>query len=380
MSTGSKIAVVSVINDLATDHRVQKACAALAESGFRVELNGRKLPGSLPLPDWPYRSHRMKMIFKAGPLFYLFFNARLFFRLLISRVDLLYANDLDTLLPNFLVSRIKNIPLIYDSHELFCEVPELQGTPFKKRIWESLEGWVVPRLKHCITVNSSIATLFGKKYGVKFNVVRNIPERENNFIPKKREELGLPVDKKIIILQGAGINIDRGAEELIMAMADVDALLLIIGGGDVWEKLGKLVKVTGLGNKVRLISKIPKGELMHFTYNADLGISIDKSHNPNYFNSLPNKIFDYIHAGVPVLASRLPELVKIVNGFGVGGFINNHDPAHIANCINTMLFSPDVPAWRENALRAAGTLNWENENQVLMQTIMEATRPLNKNM
>jgi glycosyltransferase involved in cell wall biosynthesis len=315
----------------------------------------------------------MKMIFKSGPMFYFFFNARLFLRLLFRKADLLYANDLDTLLPNYLVSRMKSIPLIYDSHELFCEVPELQNTPFKKQIWEMLEGWIVPRLKHCITVNSSIAAIFEKKYSVKFNVVRNISEFDKNFIPKKREELGLPTDKEIIILQGAGLNVDRGAEELVAAMANVDALLLIIGGGDVWEKLKVQVQENGLGNKVWLISKIPRSELMHYTYNADLGISIDKPRNANYFNSLPNKIFDYIHAGVPVLVSRLPELERIVKDFGVGGFINNHEPAHIASCINEMLFSPQMSTWRENARRSAEILCWQNEKRMLRQTIEEAT-------
>ena len=122
MFTNKKIAVVSVINDLVTDARVNKTCFALKECEFDVTLIGRELPASLTLPEWPFTCIRMKLYFKKGPLFYFFFNFRLFFKLLFLKVDLLYANDLDTLLPNYLISKIKKIPLIYDSHELFCEV------------------------------------------------------------------------------------------------------------------------------------------------------------------------------------------------------------------------------------------------------------------
>lgn len=127
-----------MINDLVTDNRVHKICTTLEECGYEVRLIGRKLPGSLPLPAWSFGAERMSLLFKTGPLFYLFFNLRLFFRLLFKKADLLYANDLDTLLPNYLVAGIKNIPLIYDSHELFCEVPELQHSALKKKYGSAL--------------------------------------------------------------------------------------------------------------------------------------------------------------------------------------------------------------------------------------------------
>ncbi|MGZ4043852.1 MAG: glycosyltransferase, partial [Bacteroidia bacterium] len=159
MFTTKKIAAVSVINDLVTDNRVNKTCNVLLDSGYDVILIGRVLPASLPLPNWGFKTIRMNLLFKNGPLFYLFFNLRLFFKLLLLKTDLLFANDLDTLLPNYLVSKLKHIPLVYDSHELFTEVPELLNSPFKKKIWLSIEKRIVPRLKNCITVNSSIAKI-----------------------------------------------------------------------------------------------------------------------------------------------------------------------------------------------------------------------------
>ncbi len=373
MFTTKKIATVSVINDLVTDNRVNKTCLTLIECGYTVVLIGRKLPNSLPLPHWNFKTVRMVLLFKKGFLFYLFFNIRLFFKLLFVKSSLLFANDLDTLLPNYLVSKLKRIPLVYDSHELFCEVPELIHSPIKKKIWLSIEKRIVPKLKNCITVNYSIAKIFEKKYNVNFKAVRNIPDTPKNFIAKTKQQLNLPLNKKIILLQGAGINIDRGAEELVEAMEFIEnALLLIIGSGDVWDILKLKIKNKKLQPKILLIEKLPKAELMHYTFNADLGISIDKNTNLNYYYSLPNKIFDYIHAQLPILASRLPEIENIILRYNIGTFIDNHNPQHIAQKINELLNSNTYAEYRNNTLNVTNELNWQNEKLKLIEVIKQA--------
>lgn len=370
-TTPKKIVCVSVINDLVTDHRVYKTCLCLQEMGYNVKLIGRKLPHSLPIPiNWTHETHRMRLIFKTGPAFYLFFTLRLFFKLLFTKKDVLFANDLDTLLPNYLVSKLKNIPLIYDSHEVFCEVPELLETPLKKRIWEKLESWLVPNLNYCITVNQSIKNYFEKKYKVPFVVVRNIPLSPDVLKLKTKHELHLPLDKKIIILQGAGLNINRGVEELIEAMNYLDTIyLLIIGSGDVWHKLPELISRFNVGEKVKLIQKIPKQDLLAYTQVSDLGISIDKATNLNYQWSLPNKIFDYIHAELPIVASRLTEIESIISNYNIGTFIESHEPKHIATIIQSALASNAYNTWKQNLKLAKAQLKWEFEVENLKQLI-----------
>jgi glycosyltransferase involved in cell wall biosynthesis len=359
-------AIVSVINDLITDRRVHKTCMVLTEQGYDVTLVGRVLKNSLPLTERPYKTHRMKLRFEKGVLFYIEFTLGLFSFLRKNKTDLLVANDLDTLWPNNYFSKRRKIPLVYDSHEIFCEVPELQETPLKKKIWETLERSIVPKLKYCITVNQSIANWFNEKYRTNFKVVRNIPDKINVDRIKTREELNLPHDKKIILLQGAGINVQRGSEEAVEAMKYVEnAILLIIGGGDVICLLEKMAKSVDLKEKVFLLPKMKPEELYHYTCNADIGLSLDKDTNLNYRFSLPNKIFDYVAAGVPVLASPLPEIKSFVEKYGVGICIESHLPQHIGEMINYMLNSPDYPVWKTNTKIASMENNWQSEKKVI---------------
>jgi glycosyltransferase involved in cell wall biosynthesis len=366
-----KKAIVSVINDLSTDQRVHKVCTTLHNMGFEVVLVGRKQRKSLPLAKRDYGTKRMFLIFEKGPLFYLEFQKRLFWFLLFNKTDVLVANDLDTLLPNYLISKIKGVPLVYDTHELFCEVPELQQNPVKKNIWKRLEKWIFPKLKYVFTVNQSIAELYNKEYAVPVKVVRNIPllSNQKKVFTVSKQELNLPADKKIIILQGAGINIHRGAEEAVLAMQYVnDALLLIVGSGDVMHILHQLVNENKLHEKVIFTGKVPFEKLLQYTHNADLGLTLDKDTNVNYKYSLPNKLFDYIHAGVPVLASDLVEIKKIITTYTVGDTIVTHEPQHIADKVNFILNNNlQLNEWKKNCKIAAEKLNWENEEKQLKE-------------
>lgn len=365
--------IVSVINDLVTDQRVARTCSVLQELGYDILLVGRQKQDSQPLAQRDYECKRMKLLFEQGPQFYFVFNVRLFFVLLFNKADVLLANDLDTLWPNYVVSKLKGSRLIYDSHEIFCEVPELQNNPSKKKIWERLEKYIIPKLKTCFTVNQSIANYFTEKYKVPFEFVRNIPNYSKLEKIKTRVELNLPENKKIVILQGAGINVQRGSEELVEAFQYLnnDFLLLIIGGGDVINLLKANAVKFSLHEKVKFIDKISAAELMQYTMNSNLGVTIDKDTNPNYHFSLPNKVFDYLHAGIPILATRLPEIEAIINNYQVGTFIDNHNPKHIAERIETFLNSEQYSICKSNTTKAAAENNWETEKQKLVRVISD---------
>jgi len=365
-----KKVIVSVINDLVTDQRVHRTCMVFYELGYDVLLVGRKKKNSRELNDRIYTTKRMRLLFEKGVCFYLEFHVRLSFFLLRNKANLLFSNDLDTLLPNYLISKLYKSKLIYDSHEIFCEVPELIATPFKKKIWLSLEKSIVSKLKHCITVNLSIANWFKEKYGVTFHVIRNIGVVTNDILIRSRNELGIPNDKKMILIQGAGINIERGAEEVVEAMQFLNEVILyIIGSGDVIEQLKLESKQKKLQDKIVFIDKIPANELANYTANADLGLTLDKDTNLNYRFSLPNKVFDYINAGIPILSTKLPELENLITKYQIGFFIDNHEPKHIAEIINKVLNSQDYNTYKINTQLAKKENSWEIEKQVLINLI-----------
>lgn len=367
-----KRVVISVTNDLSTDQRVDKVARSLQNGGFEVLLIGRLLPDSLKLDrDYPYR--RMQLIFRKGPLFYAEYNLRLFFTLLFQKTDILLANDLDTLLANFIASRVKGVPLVYDSHEYYTEVPELINRKRVQRFWQRIEGWIFPKLKHVYTVNESIANIYREQYNVPVHVVRNLPEENEVAKILNREELGLPDDKFVLVLQGAGINVDRGAEELIDAMAHLpECFLVIVGGGDVIEQLKLRTKELKIGGRVLFRSKMPYEEMMQYTLNADLGVTLDKDTNLNYRYSLPNKIFDYMKAGIPVLSSNLPELRRIIEEFEIGCIVASHHPQVIAEAVEAIRTQPELHRqWKENTKFANSNLNWQNQEQELLEIFSE---------
>lgn len=340
----------------------------MQKAGFDVLLVGRRQRKSPPMDIRTYKSHRMKLIFEKGPLFYAEYNMRLFLFLLFHRANCLLSNDLDTLLPNFWISKLKRIKLIYDSHEYFTEVPELVNRPKVQKVWKRIEEYVVPKLPEMITVCKSIADMFHEKYGIDVHVIRNIPMRKMLPSSATREEVGLDPEKHILLLQGSGINIHRGSEELVEAMRYLDdCQLVIIGGGDVLPILKEKVAQNHWDEKVKFFPRMPYQKMMAITQLAELGFTLDKDTNLNYRFSLPNKLFDYIQAGVPVVASHLVEIERIVNNYNIGTFVENHDPQSIAETIENALNDKDSLAlWKQNLTIAARELCWENEEKVLL--------------
>ncbi len=361
--TKSKI-IVSVTSDLVSDNRVHKYCTTLHNMGYEVLLIGRKFKNSHPVQNRPYPTKRFSLIFNKGPLFYAEFNYRLYLFLLFSKADVLLANDLDTLTANFLASKVKKIPLVYDSHEYFTEVPELVHRPKVKRIWEWLEQKMVPQIRYATTVCQSIAGVYNQKYGAQFKVVRNLPVTAKISARTEKDSN----TEKMVLYQGA-LNIGRGLEQAILSMKFVkNARLVLAGDGDIRKQLEELVQKENLQNKVTFTGRLSIEELKTLTPTADLGLSIEEDLGLNYRFALPNKLFDYIQAQVPVLVTNLPEMAAIVQQYKVGEITDSLEPETLAGKISDCLENAEKrKTWLQNLPKAASELTWENEEGVIRE-------------
>lgn len=359
--------LLAVTNDLSSEQRVHKVCLTLLSMGFDTTLVGRRKRSNMQIEPRRYKTKRMFLFFEKGPLFYAEYNLRLFLFLLFNKADVIVSNDLDTLPACYLASIIKGSGLVHDSHEYFTGVPELQGRAFARWVWKRFESWIFPKLKYVYTVNASIANLYHEKYGNEVRVVRNFPLKGSGDQLNVPANTKVPVFEQAVILYQGSVNVDRGLIEAVEAMQYVQgAILLIVGDGDILGEVKQKVKDLGLESKVHFKKRVPFNELKQFTSIASLGISLDRDTNLNYRFSLPNKIFDFVQAGVPVLASSMVEIKKIFEKYEIGMMVSSHDPKEIAACMQKMISDKEMQRmWKDNCAKAAVEYCWENEEPVL---------------
>ena len=349
----------TVTNDLTYDQRMNRICSSLVAAGYDVTLIGRKRSFSEPLRDKPFRQKRIRCLFNKGKLFYLEYNFRLFFYLLFQRFDIMCGIDLDTILPTYMVAKLKRKPFVYDAHEYFTEMEEVVARPAIKRMWTMVEQAIVPRVKYGYTVSEGYARMFGEKYGTDFEIIRNATVLED--LPETS------TGERYILYQGA-VNVGRGLDHLIRAMQHVNCKLYICGKGDVFNELVALTEELGLQEKVTFWGYIEPDKLKEYTRRAAIGITFFSNAGLSNQYSLANRFFDYMHAGVPQVAMRYPQYENFNREFEVAKLIDNLDEKTIAGALNHLLSDrKHYEQLRRNCLNAREVYNWQNEAEKLCQ-------------
>ena len=358
--------LISAFSNLYTDQRIEKVCKTLYDNDYPIELIGQDWGGAGKM-ERPYPFSQIHISSTSLKTAYFEFNWKLY-KELKKKADkntILHANDIDALLPNYLIAKKLNIPLVFDSHEIFTEMPAIQGKASQK-LWQKLESWLLPKMKFMMTESQSYADWFKNAYGVNSIVVRNIP-RQIQEVPDFPEN-----NPKIILYQGA-INPFRGLEQAILAMHNVDAKLVIAGDGPKRKDYENLVKKENLNHKVQFLGKLVPTELRKVTKTADMGMSLEENGGVSYLYSLPNKVSDYIQARVPLVMINFPEMMRVYNDFKVGEIIKNHDPKTIAEAFNKVLnngrayYLPELE-------KASKVLCWENEEQKILELFAKASQ------
>ena len=379
--------------DLSYDQRMQRICGSLARAGYEVHLVGWQRPASVPLTPQPYTQHRLRGWFQKGKLFYLEYNLRLLLYLLGERAAAWSCADLDAALPTWLRARLGGQPFAYDAHELFTEVPEVVGRPRVQRAWQWVENFVVPRAQLRYTVGPALAALFEQRHpGYPFAVVRNVPEAigneqlvSNNYqvasggqtdnqqpaTSNQQRETSNQERETTLLYQGV-LNVGRGLAELLHAMPQVPARLLLAGEGDCSHELRALAAALGLlaSGQVEFLGYVLPADLRQLTTQATVGIMLLENRGLSYYYSLANKFFDYVQAGIPQLCIDFPEYRALNARHEVAELVPDLRPATLAAALARLL-PGGRPGARYQQLAANCQLArqewcWQREEKVLL--------------
>jgi hypothetical protein len=365
--------VFAVTTDLSYDQRMQRICASLAQAGYSVLLIGWQRPASVPLGPQPYAQHRLRGWFQHGKLFYLEYNLRLLLYLLGQRAAAWACADLDAALPTWLRARLGGQPFVYDAHELFTQVPEVVARPRVQRAWQWVEDFIVPRARLRYTVGPALARLFETRHpSCPFAVVRNVPVAVAQAALGAEPLAAASAPLPIVVYQGA-LNVGRGLAELLAAMPQVSARLIICGEGDCSVALRQQAAALGLlaSGQVEFRGYVLPAALRALTAQATVGIMLLENTGLSYYYSLANKFFDYVQAGIPQLCIDFPEYRALNARHEVAELVPDLAPATLAAALARLL-PGGQPGSRyhqlaANCRRARAEWNWQQEEKTLVQ-------------
>ncbi|MBT8229951.1 MAG: glycosyltransferase family 4 protein [Bacteroidia bacterium] len=344
------------------DRRMQRICNTLAENGCDIKWISRSYNQSYKEKQFKFHNIIFKNIFKKGPLFYIEINFRIFLLLLFTRQDVISVVDLDTLLAGKCASILKNKPLVFDAHEIFYEVPELNGKPVRKKIWKLLASLIIPGLNHCYTVNHSLRKHYEDKYNTKFGVVMNVPLSYTNAV-----SLESRVNTKTLLYIGA-LNAGRGLELTIKSMVHLaDYSLIIVGEGDLSAELRKMAKHSKASERIHFAGFVKPDELYIYLEKASIGLNILISESENYRLSLANKYFDYIHAGIPSVSMNYPEYNRINHQFKTGYLLNELTTEAFCDAIAYIEQPNNYLRAQKECKQAVKVYNWNQESINLLK-------------
>ncbi len=291
-----------------------------------------------------------------------------------------YAADLNCLRAGYRVSRRAGVPFLYDSHEYFLSRAEHQWMHWSRRVvdrWlcRRLERTHFPKIETTIGVSQSIVDAFKERSpNGSYLCVRNLPMHGSGPPPLERtslivDQLGLEPSTRIALYIGF-ITGGRGITELIESARYLPegVIVALLGGGRQLEEQQEFARTLGVDHKVRFLGQVPQSDVLRYAAAADCGVSLIQPTCLSYEWSLPNKIFQYIHGGLPVLCSDFPDMGDVVRRWDVGAVVDPTDSRAIADAIVRLVSDPDRLARMRANCRAAveEELNWDRERQKIL--------------
>lgn len=289
--------------------------------------------------------------------------------------DAIHAHDVNVLPTAWLAARIAGVPLVYDAHEISTH---REGYKAFRGLVGWLEKKIMPRAAGTITTTDARAKFFARAYRIpRPLVLQNRPRLIRTMRSNRiREDLRLTEPWPIVLYQG-GLQPGRGLTRLVQAAAQVpDAYFVFIGGGRQSAELHTLTESLGLRERVRFIPTVPLAELPSYTASADIGVQPIENTCLNHFTTDSNKLFEYVIAGLPVVASRLPEIRKVVEIFDLGLLVTPGDTDSLVDALRRLVADGDLRvSYARNAVHAAQHLNWEAQEAALVELYARVLGP-----
>jgi glycosyltransferase involved in cell wall biosynthesis len=371
MSLKTKV-LITFLGNINYDTRCKNLYDTLTTNNFDVEFIGfdwqtkdfSETHGSISI-------HKLKKGFLSLS-FYLKFLWHLKLKLLTTKAEIIFAEDIYTLPFAVFFGKLKRAKIYYDSRELFGYLAGLKEKKFKQAFWKWMEKFFIRRAD-CVMVTGSMDGEFLKKeYGIKNLILRNLPRY---YKPELQLDLHshLQIDKtkSIILYQGVLLK-GRGIEKIFSVLNELpDHVFVIAGGGEFEEHYQKLAEEMKIAQQVFFLGKLTQEDLPQVTGSAGIGVSLIENLSVSYYHALPNKLFEYIMAEVPVIVSSLPQMKEIVEKYDVGYAVEFESKDELISAIKKLTHDKNLyERKKHNCHIASQELNWEKEVSRLLKTLV----------
>ncbi|MCX6170961.1 MAG: glycosyltransferase [Ignavibacteriales bacterium] len=364
MMNQQKKICIAFLGNAQHDSRITNLANSLKEDGYKVSI----ISFDWLNPAEKFSGNELKIFKLTRGKFNLFFYLRfaliLIRELFKTKADLYFAEDLYTLPFVTVIAKLKRAKVYYNSRELYAFIGGLRNRPFLQAIVKQIEKFFITKVDLVLTTGEMDSAFIEKFYGIKKTlVIRNIPLLQ---IPSDkidfRKLYNIPADKLILLYQGVLLE-GRGVQIIMRAMVNLpNTVLVILGDGEQKNNFQKLSDELKISERIFYAGTINQKELINYTAGADVGLSLIENISISYYHALPNKLFEYIMARLPVLCSDLPQMKKIVEGFNVGESVSAENENNIYLILRRWSESPELlDSYRKNCLIAAQELNWQEE-------------------
>ncbi|MCW8810558.1 MAG: glycosyltransferase family 4 protein, partial [Ignavibacteriaceae bacterium] len=305
--------------------------------------------------------------------FYLRFIWHIKLKLITTKASIIFAEDIYTLPFIIILGKLKRAKIYYDSRELFGYLAALKDKKLKQTFWKWTQKIFIKKADYVIVTGAMDAEFLKKEFELKnILLLRNLPRYYKPTLNLDlHSHLQIDIDKKIIFYQGVLLK-GRGIEKVFEVLKDLtDHVFVIAGGGEFEENYKKLASEMDLVDQVYFLGKLTQEDLPKVTASADVGVSLIENLSKSYYYALPNKLFEYIMAEVPVIVSNLPQMKEIIDKYDVGFVVEFDNKDELISAIKKLTEDSSLhESKKQNCHIASQELNWEKEITTLLKTLV----------